>query len=299
MKRVLGAGALVLVMCGAAPAQQLEPRAYSPSPVGTHFAVASYLNLKGQVLTDPSVPIQNVQAKIDFFFVGYAYVFGVAGRAASIALAVPYVRGDVSGDVFDAPREVSRAGIGDTRMRFEINLYGNPAMSVKEFMQRDPGFAAGASLSVTAPTGQYESQRLINVGSNRWAFKPEVGFSYPVGDWFFEGSGGVWLYTDNSDFWGGNRRSQDPLYVAQAHAGYNFRPGLWIAMNGAYATGGRTIVNGVENQDVQHNSRYGATLSVPLSRAWSAKVAWSKGFTVRSGGDYDVFTLALQYRWFD
>ena len=94
-------------------------------------------------------------------------------------------------------------------------------------------------------------------------------------------------------------RSQEALYVMQLHAGYNFRPGLWLAFNGAHASGGRTSVGGMENQDVQHNSRYGATLSLPIDNGWSAKLAWSKGFATRAGGDYEILALVLQYRWFD
>ena len=294
-----GVAAVLCLIASAVRAQELEPRAYSASPVGTNFAVFGYSHLHGQVLTDPSLPITNIQAKIDFYLAGYVRTFGLAGRTASIGLVVPYAKADVSGEVFDAPREVSRAGIGDVRLRLAVNLIGNPAVTPQEFVQRAPTPSLGASLSVIAPTGQYVSSRLINVGSNRWAVKPEVGISYPLGKWFLETSGGVWLYGDNRDFFGGQRRSQEPLYIMQLHAGYNFRPGLWLAANAAYATGGRTSVNGIENQDVQNNSRYGFTMTVPLASGWSTKIAWSKGFATRAGGDYDVIALVLQYRWFD
>lgn len=290
---------VLLLACAAARAQELEPRAYSASPVGTNFVVASYTRLDGEVLTDPALPIKNVQAEIDLYLLGYARTFELAGRTASIGAVVPYARGNVSGDVFDASREVYRAGLGDVRLRFAVNLYGNPALTPAEFAQRSPGPVAGASLSVIVPTGQYVGSRLVNVGTHRWAFKPEIGFSYPRGDWFFESSFGAWLFADNDDFFGGQHRRQDPLYLAQAHVGYNFRPGLWLAFNAAYAAGGQTTVDGVRNQDEQDNSRYGLTLSVPFGRGWSGKIAWSQGFTVRAGGDYKVIALALQYRWFD
>jgi hypothetical protein len=296
--RILAAVTLLLG-CTAARAQELEPRAYSPSPVGTNFAVLGYTRLEGDVLTDPALPIKNVQSKIDIYLLGYARTFDLAGRTASFGFLVPYSRGEVSGDVFEASREVHRSGLGDVRLRFAVNLYGSPALTPAEFAQRQPGLAAGASLSVIAPTGQYVGSRLVNVGTNRWALKPELGVSYPRGDWFFETSAGAWLYMDNDDFFGGKHREQSPLYLAQAHVGYNFKPGLWLAVNAAYATGGRTTVDGVENQDRQDNSRYGMTLSVPWGRGWSGKVAWSRGFTVRAGGDYEVIALALQYRWFD
>jgi hypothetical protein len=154
-------------------------------------------------------------------------------------------------------------------------------------------------LSVIAPTGQYVSSRLVNVGTNRWAFKPELGFSYPYGNAFFELSGGAWFFGDNGDYLGSKRRSQDALYAAQLHTGYNFRPGLWLAVNAGYVEGGRTTVDAVRNNDDQSYSRYGATLSIPFGDGWSGKVAWSKALVTRGGGDYKMITLALQYRWFD
>jgi hypothetical protein len=291
--------AILLPLPIASHAQDLEPRAYSASPVGTNFIVASYTRLDGQVLTDPSLPITDVQAKIDLQTLGYVRTFGLAGHAASLAFLAPFAQADVSGKVFDAPNAVHRAGPGDARLRLAVNLIGAPALSPREFAQRQPTTTVGASLTVVAPTGQYTPSRLINVGSNRWAFKPEIGISQPLGKWFAEASAGVWLYTDNNDFFGGQRRSQDPLSVLQLHVGYNLRPGLWLAADAGHYAGGRTQTNGIYNQDRQENKRYGLTLSVPLETGWSTKLSWSNGFATRAGGDFKVISVALQYRWFD
>lgn len=128
---------------------------------------------------------------------------------------------------------------------------------------------------------------------------PELGVSQPIGNWFVEGAAGVWLYTENRDFFGGRRRSQEPMPVFQWHGGYTWRPGLWIAADMTYFTGGRTSVNGVQDQDLQRSVRYGVTLSVPLSAQWSAKLAWSHGLITRVGGNFQTVSVALQYRWFN
>lgn len=280
-------------------AQELEPRAYSASPVGTNFIVANYTRLTGEVLTDPSLPITDVQAEINLETFGYVRTFGFTRRLASLSILMPFAQTDVSGNVFDAPREVHRAGIGDMRMRFAMGLVGAPALTPGEFARREPATSMGASLTVIAPTGQYTPSRLINIGSNRWAFKPEIGISHPIGKWLVEGSAGVWLYTDNAEFLGGQRRSQAPLSVLQFHAGYTFRPGLWLAADAGVYAGGETKLDGIAKQDRQENTRYGLTLSLPVTRDWSAKLSWSKGLVTRAGGDYKAVSLTLQYRWFD
>ena len=168
-----------------------------------------------------------------------------------------------------------------------------------EFRKQPEAFSGGASLRHHRAHQPVQSSRFINIGANRWAFKPELGVSQPFGNWFLcEASAGVWLFTDNDNFQG-RRRSQEPLAVYQLHAGYTFRPGLWLAGNYGYYVGGRTAVDGVENDDAQRNSRVGLVLSLPVSSSWSTKLAWSKGTVVRAGGDFRTLTLALQYRWFD
>lgn len=279
--------------------QELEPRVYSPSPVGTNFLLAAYTNLTGDVLTDPALPITDVHARLQFFSLGFARTFGLAGNTASLGFVMPFVRGDLSGNVIDAPRDIYRAGVGDVRLRFAYSMIGNPALSPEDFARRTPSTSVGASLTVSAPTGQYVPSRLVNVGTNRWGFRPEIGVSQPLGNWFFDASTSAWLFTNNDNFLGSNVRSQSPLWTIQLHGGYGFRPGLWIAADVGYSAGGYTRLNGIPNDDRQSNMRYGLTLSVPIARGWSTKLAVSNGLVTRAGGDYKVISVTLQYRWFD
>ncbi|MEA3097479.1 MAG: hypothetical protein QOF74_1719, partial [Caballeronia mineralivorans] len=258
--RHASAGAVVIWSTLAA-AQEMEPRSYSAVPIGTNFIVMDYARSSGDILFDPSLPVTDLQAKINTYSLGLSHSFGVLGHVASVAIAVPYANANLTGNVEGAPGHAYRSGLGDMRFRLAVNLLGGPALTPEEFARRSPSTILGASVSVVAPTGQYVASRLINVGSNRWSFKPEVGLSQPIGNWFVEGAAGVWLFTDNTDFFRGRRRSQDPLPVFQWHGGYNWRPGLWLAADVTYFTGGQTSVNGVQDNDVQRNVRYGLTLS--------------------------------------
>ncbi|SOE82373.1 Putative MetA-pathway of phenol degradation [Caballeronia arationis] len=280
-------------------AQEMEPRAYSAVPVGTNFVVASYARSTGGVSLDPTLPITDVNAKINTFLLGYSHSFGIGGHAASIAAALPYSNADITGNIQGLPGTAWRSGLGDSTFRVVVNLLGGPALTPEEFARRPPTTTLGASLTVTTPTGQYVPSRVINVGSNRWSFKPELGVSHPFGDWFVEGSAGVWLFTDNDDFFRGHQRSQAPMPVFQWHGGYTWRPGLWLAADMTYLAGGRTSVDGVEDEDMQRTVRYGVTLSVPLAAQWSAKLAWSNGLITRVGGNFQTVSLSLQYRWFN
>jgi hypothetical protein len=230
---------------------------------------------------------------------GYGRTFGLLGRQANVSILSSYVKGRASGTVFEDRHEVTRSGIGDLRLRFSTIFLGGTALTPGEFASYKPKTVVGASVTVVAPTGQYDPRRLINIGTNRWSFKSEVGVSVPLGRWTFEVAGGVWLFTANNNFFGGVRREQRPLASLQANAIYTLRRRMWISGNTSYYTGGRTVANGVTNNDRQGNSRVGATFSLPVSQKQSIKIAWAKGVTVRFGGKLNTFVIAWQYSWFD
>jgi hypothetical protein len=277
----------------------MEPRAYSAAPVGTNFVTLTYFHTTGSVSLDPSLPITDVKATINGGFLGYEHTFDLFGQMASAAFVLPYVHGDVSGDVFQQSQQVSRSGLGDFGLRFAANIIGSPAMTPAEFVHREPTTTLGVSLSVIAPTGDYDPQHLINISSNRWAFKPEIGVSQPFGNWFADAAVSVTAFTDNTNFFGGLVSGQDPIAAVQVHAGYNFSPGLWLAADVTHYAGGNTNLDGVAGDEFQSVSRYGLTLSVPIGDGFSAKFAGSSWLTAHNGGGFEKITATLQYRWFD
>jgi hypothetical protein len=282
-----------------AAAQEIEPRAFSPSPVGVTFVLVGAGQSTGGILTDPSLPVDDVDAEINAGLLGLGHSFGLFGRLASVAIAQSYLSGEFTGTLDGEPASASRSGFADTKLRFSVNFRGNPAMTPAEFARRKPRTTIGASLSVSAPTGVYHPSKLINVGTNRWAVKPEIGVSHPVGRWTLEATAGVWLFEDNPEYFGGRHREQDPLASLQAHVGYTFRPQLWVAANATYYDGGASTVDGVAKDDRQSNSRYGLTLSVPLARSQSLKLFWHDGATTRIGSDFTSYGLSWQVTLID
>lgn len=290
---------LALLAVSPARAQELEPRAYSPNPTGANFVVAVYGYQAGDVLFDPSVPITNAKAYLNSAVFGYGRSFGLFGRLASVGVVVPYVWASMNGDVYEERRDITRSGLADVRLKFTINLLGQPAMKPAEFMKRKPQSTLGFSLAVQAPTGQYDSTKLINLGTNRWSLKPELGFYHPAGRFTFEAAAGVWFFTENTDFFGGKVFEQNPLLSFQAHVSYTFRPRMWVAVNATYYSGGLTTTNGVDASEKQNNSRLGLTFSYPIGKQHSLKVAWAKGVTARVGDKVDIYSLGYQFLWFD
>jgi hypothetical protein len=288
--------ALLCVAAGAA-AQELNPRAYAPMPTGANIVMAAYGRSSGGVLFDPSLPVENVHAVIHSSALLYGRSFGLFGRSANAVVALPYAWGEMDGLLAGEYQRITRSGLADLRGQLTVNLLGGPALAPREFARNRPSTILGVSLAVAAPTGQYDPAKLINIGSNRWSFKPEVGFSRTKGRWYLELYGGVWIFGTNKNFYGGSVREQDPLGTFQAHASYTFKPRLWLAGDATFYTGGRTTVNGTAKADLQTNSRLGAALALPVGRRSALKVSWSTGFTTRIGADFDSVGVAFQTVW--
>lgn len=293
---------LAVIVCGLASragAQDLEPRSYSPVPVGLNFVVAAYSYSSGSVIFDPSLPVSDVKAYMNGVVLGYGRTLGVVGRQAQVVATVPYAFGDVSGNVFEERHSITRSGLADVRVRFSINLYGNPAQTPQEFAARHRSPYVGTSLTVSAPTGQYHGDKLVNLGTNRWAFRPDLGVGVPWKRFDLEAQAGAWLFTENPDFYpGGLSREQDPLLTMRGHVSYTFRPSLWVAVDGTWYGGGAASVEGGPKSTKLDNSRYGATLSYPLSKSQSLKVAYSRGAIVRASSNFSTISASWQLRWF-
>lgn len=291
---------LGVIIASLAGAQELEPRAYSPSPVGTTFLGVAFGRSSGDISFDPAIPITNTKATLYFPALGVGQTFGLFGRQALITAILPYVRGSVSGDVGEQQQRITRSGLANLGLRFSVNLHGSPALTPAAFAaipHRD--IIVAASLAVVAPSGQYDKARLVNIGTNRWAFKPELGFSYPVKKFYLDFYAGSWFYADNASFFPGqSTRSQDPLIAFQAHVSYMVRQRFWLAFNSTWYGGGSVRVNGGPPMNRQSTSRMGGTLSLPVAKRQSLKIAYSSGVTGRVGAAFSTVTIGWQCVFF-
>jgi hypothetical protein len=224
--------------------------------------------------------------------------FDLFGRSANAVVSVPYVRGELRGTLDGVFQQARRSGLADMRVRVAANVYGGRAMSRREFAQWNERTTVGVSLSVGIPSGQYDPARLVNIGTNRWWLKPEVGYTRRRGRWAVDLYGGVWTFFANNDYFPGDVvRTQTTILSGEGHIGYYVRPRLWVSFDANFWSGGQTARNGILNDDEQRNSRMGGTISLPIGRSQSFKFAYNRGAYVTIGADYNTVSIAWQYTW--
>jgi hypothetical protein len=301
----LGLALVAIAIVPRTSAQDLTPRAYVITPLHSNAVTLTYSYSTGNVLFEGAVPITDATANIHLPILGLYHSLGLFGRSANLTVVLPYGIGNFQGKVIGSETNVYRSGLLDSVYRLSVNLKGGPAMDLQSFKKWRQRTLIGASLKIVAPTGQYDPRKLLNYGANRWAFKPELGFSQRHGHWLIDAYGAVWFFTPNSEFFSNNqfnpgriKRTEKPVYAFEGHLSYDVKARLWASLDGNFWVGGRTSLNGVENRNtLQKNSRLGATVSVPITTHQALKFSFDSGAYVRFGGNYRNLAVAWQYSW--
>lgn len=278
-------------------AQDLEPRQYTNTPIGINVFVAAATRSQGSVLFDPSIELEDGEIEIDGPAFGYARTLAVGRFVGKLdaGLARVCLDGSATLDGERVTRNV--CGLTDAKTRLTVNFIGTPARPTVGSQPAQRNFVLGASVGLSVPVGQYDTDRLVNIGTNRWATKLEVGMSKGLKRWSAELALAATLFEDNDAFYVGRTRKQDPVYSLQAHAVRVFAQSTWLAIDLTHYRGGQTETGGVLNPNLQSNSRLGFTLGVPLTRRQALKINASTGVSTRTGSDFDVLGVGWQYRW--
>jgi len=277
--------------------QSLDPRSYVNTPVGMNFLVVAYAYSSGSVLFDPTIPISNGELTVTGPIVGGARALDLWGLSGKGDVGAGFVCVDGQAESNGVIHTRNVCGMSDPAVHLSVNVVGAPALRLPAFAKYRQDVLVGTSLKVTMPLGQYDPSRLVNIGTNRWSFKPEVGASKAMGRLLLELLASATFYTTNSDLFGGQVQEQAPLFSGQFNAVYTTRTGIWGALGWTLYGGGRVTTNGVPNAERQQNSRLGLTLVFPVSQHNSLKAYASTGVSTRTGSDFDAFGLGWQYRW--
>jgi hypothetical protein len=285
--------------------QDLAPRAYVITPIHSNAVVLTYSFFSGNLNFDGSVPISDATATAHVPIFSLFHSMRFFGRTANFTVGLPYGVANFHGTVLGNETNVYRSGLLDSAYRFSVNLHGGPAMEPREYVKWKQKTIIGISLKIVAPSGQYDSTKLINLGNNRWAFKPELGLSRRKGHWIVDAYGGAWFYTSNPKFFSQNQynpgiteKTQSVVGSFEGHLSYDVRPRLWASFDGNYWFGGTTSMNGVPNPATRlSSSRIGGTVSIPISRHQAIKCSYSDGAYIKYGGNFHNLSIGWQYSW--
>jgi len=299
----------ILSFCGATSlmAQDLAPRAYFVTPIHSNAVVLTGSFYHGQADFSGALPIEGATGTYSVPVFTYVHSLNFFGRSANFAASLPYGVGNFRGTVLGAEKRAYRSGLMDFSARLSVNLLGGPAMDVQQYLKWKQKRILGASLKIVAPTGQYDPTKLINWSINRWAFKPELGYSERWGNWVLDAYGGAWFYTTNPERFHipfPVPQTQAPVGSLEGHFSYDFSAVIgrrmrgWVSLDGNFWWGGIASVFGIPNPNTkQTSSRVGATISIPYTRHQSIKVAYSDTTYSRFGGSYRNLQVAWQYSW--
>jgi hypothetical protein len=291
-----------IALCPVMLAQDLAPRAYVITPADANAITVTYSYYDGGLNFNGAVPLTGATGTYSVPILTYYHSFDLLGRSANITGSLPYGVGTFQGPVLGTQQQIYRSGLLDATFRLSVNLIGGPAMPAQEFAKWRQKRLLGVSLKVVAPTGQYDSAKLINWSFNRWGFKPEVGYSQRWGTWMLDGYAGVWFYTTNSAHFSipaPAPETERPIGSLEGHLSHDFgKTRFWASLDGNFWFGGLATLNGIENPATrQTSSRLGATGSFPFSKHQSIKLNYSYGTYVRFGGNFHNASVAWQYSW--
>jgi hypothetical protein len=282
-------------------AQAFEPRFLSDTPIKANFLVGGYAFSKGDILLDIASPVQDLESSLNTLMLVYGRSFKLFNRLTKIDVILPYAIADFNGLLNGVAASTSRNGFGDPLLRISMIIIGVEALELKDFIKHQPKkFKFGVGIRITPPLGQYDSAKLINLGSNRWTFKLGVGASYTfINKIILETQIKYWVFTQNDEFFNGGVLRQTPLISAQFHLSYIFKPGVWISGSIGQTNAGITYINEVEQEKTNKNARFGATFSYRVNKNNSLKIALTNGIPNQYAIDYTSIILAYSFLWFD
>ena len=268
-------------------------------PTDLNMLFGYYNRIDSNTPIDTSLPIDGLSLNADLYILRYARSFGIAGRSSAIQILQPYA--DISAS-FDNARYFTgtkhNGGRGDTQVVLAHNFFGGPALTAEEFAKWTPETFLTGALTVTTPTGDYDKNRVINIGSNRWVFKPELGFGTPFGPTWLEINTMVSLFGDNDDYQGSSKLEQKALYAIEGHYSYEFNRALWASLDATYTRGGETKIDGDWQDNKQESTLVGASMGFMLSPQLGGLLAYTDTVAERKGSpDIATWTVRLQYVW--
>jgi hypothetical protein len=296
------AAALLLLCTINVEAQEVEIRRWNQLPIDQNFGVLSFAYTSGEIATDPTLQIKNARVELETALVGYIRSFALFDKTARFELRQAFQDGMWSGNIGGVATHAERHGMNDTVARVAVNLIGGPPLSGNAFVEHRARVREetilGAAVAVSLPTGQYDPDKLINLGSNRFSFRPQLGLQHRQNDWVFEMTGTAFIFTANHNFFGGTRRTQEPLFSVDASVEYDFEQGAWISAGAGVASGGRSSIDGITKNDDRLDVGWVVSAGFPINSAISVRASYigTQNFNIPGLAAHSV-SFGLQTNW--
>lgn len=279
-----------------------DPRRWAHLPADANFGGFAYVHTQADIFFDPTFSLEDVEMKLDTVAGKYIRTFEIFNKSTRIDITQAYQEGKWTGLLEGNPAATSRSGLSDTFIRVAINLLGAPPLRGKKFgayrANTDIETIVGVGLVVRLPTGNYMEDKLINLGQNRFAFRPQFGIMHTRGSWSTELTGEVAFYTKNDEFFNGNTLEQHPLYVIHGHLIHTIAPGHWVSFSLGYDYGGEYTVNGIDKNDTKQDVGLKLSYAYPINRASGLKLSYIGTRTKETTGfDSETLALSLSLLW--
>ena len=291
-----------LLFSSAIWAVDMEPRRWAHLPTDSNIFGIAIVHSNIDIAFDPVLKIEDGEAEVDTVMTSYLHSFDLWGKTARLDLRIPYKKAEWTGLLDGHHQKINREGLGDPLIRLSVNFLGAPALKGKDYLSyrasNKINTVIGAAIGVVVPLGQYKKNKLLNLGHNRYIIRPQLGIVHSRGSWSYELTGTLNIFTDNDDFWGNNKREQDPLAAFQTHVIHTFKNRMWASLSTGYDWGGETKINGIKKDDKRENVFFAISSGFPITRTSNINFSYVGGRTQKDiGNDGDHFIFSISNRF--
>ena len=312
--------AIILSFSGPALAVDDGARAYWKGRDGTNVISFQYLNLNMQASDaqqfDPGQYIYpNSDAEANIIIASWARHMTLFNRASS--LSVNIAGGSVDLDVnaglppqFLPPGVApgssfsqSASGYADPSVQLDVNLYGtSPLKSTVDLVNYEPTWTIDAAVMLAFPIGQYDDDKLVNMGLNRWYGRIAFPIKYHFGVFApgymssFELTPSVWLFAENDDFIG-QKLENDPMWQLEAHLTHDFTRSFFGSLDLLYRGGFQSEIDGVEVGDEVEVGNLGFTLNFQATNNLTIRTSYSSNVFGDDDLDNSIIRIQFVFAW--
>jgi hypothetical protein len=308
---------LVIILLFSTPALAVDDgaRAYWKGRAGTNGVSFQYLRLDLQATDSQQFapgqyiyPNSDVEANI--FIANYLRHLTLFNRPSSFSFGIAGGSVDVDVDTAKVPSEFvpgtpsgsfsqSASGYADPILQLDVNLFGTPPLKANfDLIDYEPTWTLDTAIMLALPIGQYDDDKLVNLGQNRWFGRIALPFKYHFGVFShgymksLEVTPSVWLFAENDDFLG-QKLENEPMWQLEAHLTSDFTPNFWGSLDLLYRGGFQSEIDGDEVGDELDIGDIGFTLNYQVNDNLGIRTGFSSN--VFGDEDLDSSMIRLQF----